>query len=1211
MTSYPCPVCLTEANLETGCPGCGRPPDPLAAEVIGLDRKIEELKEQTERSRQAYADVWTQLQVAQRRRARLAAQVWSQASRLAPDRAVAPHRPALVAQASAPAVVGAQAPAPAVVGAQAPAPAVVGAPAQARPEASTQTVKNVLFVLGGILVGIAAIVFTAFAWGTFGMAGKAAILAVITGIVLAVPLMALRSGLRGTAETFAAIGLLLVLLDGYSVWRVDLAAVQSAFSGWTYTGLIAAVTASLALGYAWLTSAIEGTGPRLAMGLAGPAISGLLLAQPVLPLLFADVIAGRSGGFAIVFGAVAVANLLVAWGLRRERFADRPLAVVLQVIAWSGYALSLLLAHVFAFLRLAASGGSACASQCGPEFADLVIASALLLFVGAIGIAAGGISRVRALSVAGTAWFVVLLLIVQARFADLLDPAHVLLWTCMSVALLAAALAAARPFRTAAAWLGALIGVLIGGGLAALIVVGDALRTGSLSLLYASPWRTSTPAVGPYEWPLPVELALLTSAACLLLFGATRVRRELVTLAAMIGVSLMALAAPGRPPVAAWLVPVVDLAVSALLLAVLVVMGAARRESAPPTAEPARGVANLAVRLVTGLAAAALVTHALVASTFSTSLTAWTLAAVVGLAAATATAAALTGDRTPGVVAVAVSPPLLVLLAVAVAKAAGASDVTALHGAALTAAALPAGAWALRQVAQYARTAEISAWTTIVVTVYVAVVSVPADGWTKSLYVSCGLLAIALLSYVPVGEREMDGWKIAGWSALVVALAMARPPMQVFVESYRWLAEGWGAAPGGVGLAPGSETVVTGGDVLAFAILTLAVGVDWYAWTRNLRGALLAAATFAPIPAVLGLVWLGVRWPGVPLVMLVAGLARLVRTGLGKQLRALDGLVIAYAALIGGSGLAGLSVTSWSSILGLSLVTVAFAVIGCWGGTRQARWVAWPLAGVAWTALAVTCANAAHLGPRPAVLVVLAAAAALLAASMLPWRAELRALEPLAHLVAVGCLISAYAAGSAVAARSAEIYLGWGLAIGVTVFTRRRSTVAREWLVRLSIAGLLEILALWSMLWASDVRAVEAYSLPVAAVALLVGFLAMRRDPALTSWAGYAPALIAAFGPSLLAVLPGEGDPVRRLTLGVGALAVVIAGSIRRRQAPVVIGGLVLVVLALHELTLYWTKLPLWLPIGVGGAILIGLAITYERRLRDLRSLRATLAAFR
>jgi hypothetical protein len=56
-----------------------------------------------------------------------------------------------------------------------------------------------------------------------------------------------------------------------------------------------------------------------------------------------------------------------------------------------------------------------------------------------------------------------------------------------------------------------------------------------------------------------------------------------------------------------------------------------------------------------------------------------------------------------------------------------------------------------------------------------------------------------------------------------------------------------------------------------------------------------------------------------------------------------------------------------------------------------------------------------------------------------------------------------------------------------------------------------------------------------------------------------------------------------------------------------VIGGVVLVIVALHELVLVWQLLPGWIPLAAGGVVLVTLAITYERRLRDLGRLRAAL----
>ncbi|NUT33313.1 MAG: hypothetical protein HOV79_09580, partial [Hamadaea sp.] len=220
----------------------------------------------------------------------------------------------------------------------------------------------------------------------------------------------------------------------------------------------------------------------------------------------------------------------------------------------------------------------------------------------------------------------------------------------------------------------------------------------------------------------------------------------------------------------------------------------------------------------------ALAVHALLVALGSATALAWTLTALLVLAVAVAV---LARTRVPaaGAAAVAVCPPLLVLCAAATSDAAGASDLVVLHVAALTALALPLGAWALRRVAGYARAAEIAVWCTIVATAYTAVLAEPYDTWAKALYPAFGLLAIALLAYVraplgPVdaasaesGRRELSGWTIGGWAATVVALALAKPPLQIFVEPYAWLAEGWNCAPAGVGLTPGAQVTVGWDDV--------------------------------------------------------------------------------------------------------------------------------------------------------------------------------------------------------------------------------------------------------------------------------------------------------------------------------------------------------------------------------------------------------------
>jgi len=56
-----------------------------------------------------------------------------------------------------------------------------------------------------------------------------------------------------------------------------------------------------------------------------------------------------------------------------------------------------------------------------------------------------------------------------------------------------------------------------------------------------------------------------------------------------------------------------------------------------------------------------------------------------------------------------------------------------------------------------------------------------------------------------------------------------------------------------------------------------------------------------------------------------------------------------------------------------------------------------------------------------------------------------------------------------------------------------------------------------------------------------------------------------------------------------------------------VAGGVVLLAVALHEMALVWDLLPRWVPIAAAGLLLVLLAMTLERRRRDLARVRAAL----
>ncbi|MEV8536079.1 hypothetical protein [Streptomyces sp. NPDC051211] len=163
-------------------------------------------------------------------------------------------------------------------------------------------------------------------------------------------------------------------------------------------------------------------------------------------------------------------------------------------------------------------------------------------------------------------------------------------------------------------------------------------------------------------------------------------------------------------------------------------------------------------------------------------------------------------------------------------------------------------------------------------------------------------------------------------------------------------------------------------------------------------------------------------------------------------------------------------------------------------------------------------------------------------------------------------------------------------------------------------AGGLFLAATWVRLAASGVSVPEAYTLPVTVPALAVGWLRRRRDPQASSWAAYGPGLAATLLPSLVAAW-GDGHWLRPLLLGLGALGVTLAGAHRRLQAPLLLGGAVLVLVALHELMPYVVQvvgaLPRWLPPALAGLLLLAVGATYEKRLRDARRLREAIGRLR
>ncbi|MEV7230468.1 hypothetical protein AB0M79_26125 [Polymorphospora sp. NPDC051019] len=1281
---YPCPACGGTANLAVGCRRCGRAPDPVAAEVIRLDYQIRVLAPQVEQARQHHLSLAAALRDAQQRRQALAARV--RAATLAarpatrpapvlPPGTVAPRPgapvPAGIGTPDAPTgPVGHGAAGGAAGWPAAPGYGVPGGPAvPARPEASTRTVQNILFILGGLLFGTAAIVFTSVAWATYGVAGRAAILAVVTGLALAVPPLARWRGLTATAETFATIGLLLVLLDGYAAWYVDLFGLAGS-AGTRYTGLVCAVTALVAAGYAALTR------------LWAPRYVALLVAQPVLPLLAYD---HRPDplGWALVYAAVAAGNLLV---LRLARHAVVPGAgpvpanaapgggrrVAFRVVGWVGYAVMLAAATISSLIALVV------ADVAGPvAVVGLPLVATALLLVAAGAVAGSAVLR----GLAGAVLVVVLAVAALRPVAEVRPSLLLVAAAVVALGLAAVVTVTARPLP-AAVRTGHRVGALLVTGVTALVTV---IATAVVAVATMATALPGDDTRVPFDWQVPVAVLVVTGALGVLLPRAGR------DATAAVGAGLAVLALPAAVPMAGWPVAAVDLAaMAALLFAALwhraVVGGVVRAGTGAVLtlhavgvglARPSTATGTLAVVLLLGLAVAAVADR---------------LAAGPGGGRPAGPGAADGADAAgphPG----------------AVAGPAGGANVTGLPG-------RPAHR---RPIGGLAFAAALVTWPALVVA---GLAAATIAGWWQA---RAALLAVALLLPVPVLVRRLRPallpYATAAVAVAVVATATAagggpydEPPavyaavgilllvttallvawtpgrilaaaatlpllaiavvtvvpavVGVLLAPYAWLGAIWSGRPSGGVPTPSRRWLVESGldsaaPALALGVLTVAIwlaahllrpatagpatagpatagpatagpatagpatagpaigkpaavepatagrGIGW--WQVRVRLATTAALPVGVAAVLVALTVAGTPWPVVPAVSLAAGLAYLLTAALVPVRTGAVLVAVPVGVALTGAGLAGALPTEASTIAALGLVVAGAATVGVAGRGRGGRIAGWLVAVVAGLTLAATVALAADLPLRLVALAVLGGAAVALATgTVLRIRrpAESVAVEALAHAGALVALLLSLGGIRYVAA----VFTLWGVAVGVralwagpvpgAAFLHRRRV-----LVWAALGS--ELVAWWLLLVADRVAVLEAYSLPAAALALLAGWLAARSG--LGSWSAYGPGLAAGLLPSLASVLVGDDQPMRRLLLGTGAVLVVLAGGAARRQAPVVLGGATVVLLALHELVAVWDLLPRWIFLAIGGLALIALAVTYERRRRDLARLRAAV----
>jgi hypothetical protein len=1058
------------------------------------------------------------------------------------------------------------------------------------PDASPRTVQNLLFVLGAVLLGIAAIVFTVVAWTSYGVGGRATILGGATLIAFAIPVVAVRRRLTATAETFTAIALLLLILDGYGLWALGVGGAAGSLAGTTYAGGVAVVVAAVAAGFGRV------------LRLTGPRFVAIIAAQPALPLVLASHRTSASAA-AICFAAVASANIAVIVWRRRANLPGRARRAE-RVVTW-----------VFALLALAIATAVAAGSLVDAIHIGSVLgAAAAVAVVAAVLVWTGWFARPEYLRVAAVAAAVIEFSVALFRVGIVATPFYALIVAAI-VTLAIAASSRAVPthsWRCRGVTVGAYIATAVLAAVTLVPLASNALtRAAGLNALWRANLSTLVAAVDAKGHTVAV-LALVAAVV-------VAAPRRYGAIAGVLGVAVVAWSAGMIAGVPWWAMLVADGCAIAVLLGIAVPALRSRRDTV--------------ARAATG-AAAVLALHASWFGLARPVSTAAVQGGVVVGAAVMAFGCRGIGNR-PTVRVVrggSVATALLALpgFAAATAYSVEASPIVSLRATIVAIVVTVVALLAVRRRTRLRWYAIPAVIAPALVAGFAALAVAGVD--SAPIYVIVSLLLIVLTPAV-AGLRGRSGLSAAAAGvplAFVAAASLLPVVADALVAPYAWLGQAWSGAPSGVGLAPSSPSLdpYDLGAVVLAAAVAIVVGM--------VGGGLRVAArcalhTAMPVLFTL-LVVVRAPWPTVPVVLFVGGAVAVALAGVARRGRGWEAGVVGIVAL--GAGAAGLAPTKMSSLCALGGLVVVAASVAVTGRTVARRAAAWTAAVVLgdWLAFASARAAGASLGVTSYGIVFVAAMALFLGA-----RLESRSAAALAERLSMvlagdsrpaptgrfrsasagsvrleSAALAAIAHASALVAfvlcgsteRGAVIAAAWGALVGVRALWPGLPSRPRR--VYAAVAAGLELIAWWLLAAARGVHVIEAYTLPLAAVALFCGWLAARSRP-LGSWIAYGPALLAASLPSIAPALAPDATVTRRIVVGAVALAVVLIGAHARLQAPVIIGGGTLVLLPLPELVFLWRVLPTWMPLTLAGLVVLGCAITYERRRRDLARLRTMI----
>ncbi|MGL4338892.1 MAG: SCO7613 C-terminal domain-containing membrane protein [Rhodoglobus sp.] len=177
------------------------------------------------------------------------------------------------------------------------------------------------------------------------------------------------------------------------------------------------------------------------------------------------------------------------------------------------------------------------------------------------------------------------------------------------------------------------------------------------------------------------------------------------------------------------------------------------------------------------------------------------------------------------------------------------------------------------------------------------------------------------------------------------------------------------------------------------------------------------------------------------------------------------------------------------------------------------------------------------------------------------------------------------------------------------LLTRAPFTSSVGW-IALAGASITAITAVF----AGALNPLEWATVILAAALLTVGVMRLRRDPTQGSWPCLGPGILVLLMPSLTASFI-EAPIFRLVGIGVICIIAIVVGALARLQAPLILGSVIVLVHALRtfapQITSVYQRTEWWVWAVVGGAVILFVALTLEKRIRDLKSIGSRLSALR